>query len=169
MFENGIRGGVSIISTRYGKSNNKYMGDSFDSSKPSKYVQYLDANNLYGWAISKSLPTHGFKWMEEDKRNNWKNYSCILEVDLEYPKSLHDLHNDYPLAPEQIEVNKVKKLIPNLGYKKNYVIHYENLKQYLNLGLELVKIHRGIKFEECPWLKKYINLNTNLTLSHTGR
>ena len=112
--------------------------------------------------MSKSLPAHGFKWMEEDERNNWKNYSCILEVDLEYPKSLHDLHNDYPLAPEQIEVMKVKKLIPNLGDKKNYVIHYENLKQYLNLGLELVKIHRGIKFEESPWLKKYINLNTNL-------
>ena len=162
MFENGIRGGVSMSSTRYGKSNNKYMGDSFDSSKPSKYIQYLDANNLYGWAMSKSLPTHGFKWMEEDERNKWKNYSCILEVDLEYPKSLHDLHNDYPLAPEQIEVNKVKKLISNLGYKKNYVIYYENLKQYLNLALDLVKIHRGIKFKESPLLKKYINLNTNL-------
>ena len=118
MVEKDIRGGVSMISTRYGKANNKYMGDSLDSSEPSKYIQYLDANNLYAWAMSKSLPTHGFKWMEEDERNNWKNYSCILEVDLEYPKSLHDLHNDYPLAPEQIEVNKVKKLIPNLGDKK---------------------------------------------------
>ena len=162
MVEKGIRGGVSMISTRYGKANNKYMGDSFDSNKPSKYIQYLDANNLYGWAMSKFLPTHGFKWMEEDERNNWKNYSCILEVDLEYPKSLHDLHSDYPLAPEQIEVNKVKKLIPNLGDKKKYVIHYENLKQYLNLGLELVKIHRGIKFEESPWLKEYIALNIDL-------
>ena len=162
MVEKGIREGVSMISTRYGKANNKYMGDSFDSSEPSKYIQYLDANNLYGWTVSKSLPTHGFKWMEEDKRNNWKNYSCILEVDLEYPKSLHDLHNDYPLAPEQIEVNKVKKLIPNLGDKKKYVIHYENLKQYLNLGLKLTHIHRGIKFEESPWLKKYIALNTDL-------
>ena len=162
MVEKGIRGGVSMISTRYGKANNKYMGDSFDSSEPSKYIQYLDANNLYGWAMSKSLPTHGFKWMEEDERNNWKNYSCILEVDLEYPKSLHDLHNDYPLAPEQVEVNKVKKLIPNLGDKKKYVIHYENLKQYLNLGLKLGKIHRGIKFEESLWLKKYIALNTDL-------
>ena len=71
--------------------------------------------------------------MKKRKKNNWKNYSCILEVDLEYPKSLHDLHNDYPLAPEQIVVNKVKKLIPNLEDKKKYVIHYENLKQYLNL------------------------------------
>ena len=112
--------------------------------------------------MSKSLPTHGFKWMEEDEKNNWKNYFCILEVDLEYPKSLHDLHNDYPLAPEQIVVNKVEKLIPNLGDKKNYVNHYENLKQYLNLGLKLTHIHRGIKFEESPWLKSYIDINTDL-------
>ena len=85
-----------------------------------------------------------------------------MEVDLEYPKKLHDLHNDYPLAPEQIKVNKVEKLIPNLWNKKNYVIHYENLKQYLNLGLKLTHIHRGIKFKESQWLKKYIALNTDL-------
>ena len=114
MVENGIRGGVSMISTRYGKANNKYTGDKFDTNKLSKYIAYLDANNLYGWAMSKPLPTHDFKWMEEDERNKWKNYSCILEVDLEYPRSLHDLHSDYPLAPEQIEVNEVYKLIPNL-------------------------------------------------------
>ena len=71
-------------------------------------------------------------------------------------------HNNYPLAPERIEVNKVDKLIPNLGYKEKYIIHYENLKQYLSLGLKLVKIHSGIKFKESPWLKKYIDLNTNL-------
>ena len=93
---------------------------------------------------------------------NWENHSCILEVDLEYPKSLHDLHSDYPLAPEQIKVNKVDKLIPNLWNKKKYVIHYENLKQYLSLGLELNKIHRGIKFEESQWLEKYITLNIEL-------
>ena len=91
-----------------------------------------------------------------------KNYSCILEVDLEYPRSLHDLHNDYPLALEQIEVNKVDKLIPNLWNKKKYVIHYENLKQYFSLGLKLTHIHRGIKFEESQWLEKYITLNTEL-------
>ena len=162
MFEGGIRGGVSMISNRYGKANNKYMGNNFDSNKPSKYIQYLDANNLYGWAMSKPLPTHGFEWMNVNELKTWENYSCILEVDLEYPKSLHDLHNDYPLAPEKIKVNKVDKLIPNLNNKKKYVIHYENLKQYLNLGLKLTKIHSGIKFKESPWLKKYIDLNTNL-------
>ena len=162
MVEKGIRGGVSMVSNRYGKANNKYMGDKFVASESSKYIMYLDANNLYGWAMSKPLPTHGFKWMGESELENWEKHSCILEVDLEYPKSLYDLHNDYPLAPEQIEVNKVNKLIPNLRDKKNYVIHYENLKQYLSLGLRLVKIHSGIKFVESPWLKKYIDLNTNL-------
>ena len=73
--------------------------------------------------MSRSLPTHDFKWMKMNELEIWEKHSCILEVDLEYPKSLHDLHNDYPLAPEQIVVNKVKKLIPNLGDKKKYVIH----------------------------------------------
>ena len=162
MVEKDIRGGVSMVSNRYGKANNKYMGDKFNYNEPSKYIQYLDANNLYGWAISKPLPTHGFKWMKTSELETWELHSCILEVDLEYPKKLHDLHNDYPLAPEQIEVNKVEKLIPNLWNKKKYVIHYENLNQYLNLGLKLTHIHRGIKFEESEWLKKYIALNTDL-------
>ena len=160
--EKGIKGGVSMISNRYGKANNKYMSDKFNSNEPSKYIQYLDANNLYGWAMSKPLPTHGFKWMKTSELETWGLYPCILEVDLEYPKELHDLHNDYPLAPEQIEVNKVEKLIPNLWNKKNYVIHYKNLKHYLKLGLKIINIHRGIKFEESEWLKKYIALNTDL-------
>ena len=162
MIEEGIRGGVSMISNRYGKANNKYMGKSFNEKEPSKYKQYLDANNLYGWAMSKPLPTHGFEWMKVDELETWELHSCILEVDLEYPKSLHDLHNDYALAPEQIMVNKTSKLIPNLGDKKKYILHYENLKQYLELGLKLTNIHSGIKFKESPWLEKYISLNTKL-------
>ena len=162
MVEKGIRGGVSMITNRYGKANNKYMGDKFNPSEPSKYLTYLDANNLYGAAMSMKLPTHGFKWMNKYELNNLENYSCILEVDLEYPKELHDLHNDYPLAPEQIEVNKVEKLIPNLRYKEKYVLHHKNLKQYLDIGLELTCIHRGIKFEESEWLKPYIDMNTKL-------
>ena len=162
MTENGIRGGVSMISNRYGKSNNKYMGDKYNPNEPSKYITYLDANNLYGWAMSKPLPTHSFEWMESSELKNWRNYSCILEVGLEYTKELHDLHNDYPLAPERVVVNKIEKLIPNLRNKEKYVLHRENLKQYLSLGLKLTKIHRGIKFEESRWLEKYISLNTDL-------
>ena len=85
MVEKGIRGGVSMISNRYGKANNKYMGKSFKESEPSKYITYLDANNLYGWAMSKPLPTHGFKLIKVSELETWENYSCILEVDLEYP------------------------------------------------------------------------------------
>ena len=162
MIEKGIRGGVSMISNRHGKANNKYMGESFIDTMISIYIMYLDANNLYGWAMSKLLPTHGFEWMKVDELETWELYSCILEVDLEYPKNLHDLHNDYPLAPEQIMVNKTSKLIPNLGDKKKYVLHYQTLKQYLRLGLKLTHIHRGIKFKESPWLEKYISLNTKL-------
>ena len=91
MVEKGIRGGISMVSNRYGKANNKYMGDSFDVKEPSKYITFLDANNLCGWAMSKPLPTHDFKWMNESELETWGKHTCILEVDLEYPQSLHDL------------------------------------------------------------------------------
>src|ERR1043165_3034274 len=169
MIKKGIRGGVSTISNRYGKANNEYMGEEFDSSKPSTFITYLDANNLYGWAMSKPLPTHGFKWMSDDELNNWRTIPCILEVDLEYPHDLHDLHNDYPLAPESVKPvgSDVPKLIPNLNDKTKYVLHYENLKLYESLGLKLTKIHRGIRFEESAWLKTYIDLNTSLRTKAT--
>ena len=83
-----------------------------------------------------------------------------MEVDLEYPRSLHDLHSDYPLAPEQIQVNKVDKLIPNLWNKKK--------TSNLSLELKLTHIHRGIKFEESQWLKRYIDLNTELRTTATN-
>ena len=154
MIRKGIRGGISMISNRYGTSNNKYMGSAYDESKESTYIQYLDANNLYGWAMSKPLPTHDFKWMNENELTDWRSITanadegCILEVDLDYPKHLHDDHSDYPLAPERTIIDGVEKLIPNLNNKKNYVIHYENLKLYERLGLKITKIHRGIKFQE---------------------
>ena len=167
MVEKGIRGGVSMISTRYGKANNPYMKD-YDPNQPTKFISYLDANNLYGWAMCKPLPTEDFEWMEKEELNNWENQPCILEVDLEYPEKLHDLHNDYPLAPERLIVNKVEKLIPNLNDKTKYVIHHETLKLYLSLGLKLTKIHRGITFEESAWLKPYIDLNTDLRAKATN-
>ena len=167
MIEKGIRGGVSMISTRYGKANNPYMKD-YDPDQPNKFISYLDANNLYGWAMCKPLPTKGFRFMNKEEMKDWKNQPCILEVDLEYPEHLHNLHNDYPLAPERITVNKVEKLIPNLNNKTKYVIHHETLKLYLSLGLKLTKIHRGIKFDESAWLKPYIDLNTDLRAKATN-
>ena len=171
MIEKGIRGGIRIISNRYGKANNKYMKD-FNKMEPSKYLMYVDANNLYGWAMSEKLPVHSFKWMSNKEIENlfnnqivqvWEKTPCILEVDLTYPEELHDLHNDYPLCPERVECDKgVKKLIPNLRNKNNYVVHYKNLMQCLRLGMKLKKIHRGIKFIEAAFLKPYIDKNTNL-------
>ena len=162
MFEKGIRGGISMISNRFGQANNKYMEEKFDSSQPSKFISYLDANNLYGWAMLKPLPVGDFKWMNKEELENWMDYPCVLEVDLEYPGELHDAHNDYPLAPERLQINKVEKLIPNLSDKTKYVLHRENLKLYLELGLKLKHIHRGIRFREKPWMKSYIELNTDL-------
>ena len=172
MFEKGIRGGISMISNRYGEANNKYIGHSFNKNKLKKYLMYLDANNLYGCAMSEKLPIHSFKWLtsgEMEKLFNnqvvqiWEKTPCILEVDLEYPENLHDLHNDYPFCPERVECkNGVEKLIPNLRDKTKYVIHYKNLIQCLKAGLKLKKIHRGIKFIESEWMKPYIEMNTNL-------
>ena len=171
MVEKGIRGGISIISNRYEKANNKYMKD-FNKKEASKYLMYVDANNLYGAAMSEKLPVHSFKWMSNKEIENlfnnqivqvWEKTPCILEVDLEYPEELHDLHNDYPLCPERVECDKgVKKLIPNLRNKNNYVVHYKNLMQCLRLGMKLKKIHRGIKFIECDFLKPYIDKNVIL-------
>jgi len=118
--------------------------------------------------MSQDLPTSSFDWMTECELTSWRTFSkaegvgCILEVDLEFPDEFHDFHNDYPLAPENIKVNKVHKLIPNLNNEKKYVVYYKNLQLYERLGLRISKYHRGIKFKESRWLKKYIDLNTEL-------
>ena len=164
--ERGIRGGVSSIMKRYSKANHKYLKD-YNPKKPNKHILYLDANNLYGWAMSKPLPHKNFRWMNEKELNNWKSMPCILEVDLEYPEELHDLHNEYPLAPEKITIGKVEKLVPNLNNKKNYVLHHESLKLYLKHGLKLTKIHKGITFEERAFMKSYIDLNTDMRTKGT--
>ena len=177
MFERGIRGGISHISKRYSEANNKYM-KKFNPEKPSKYIQYLDANNLYGWAMSQNLPTHGFKWMKNinkdkvmdilEKANNSmtnkgkKGY--IFEVDLAYPKKLWEKNNDYPLAPEKMEVNKVEKLICHFKPRKNYVVHYRSLRQYLEMGMKITAVHRGISFKQSPWMAPYIKKNTDLRM-----
>ena len=148
MIESGIRGGIATISRRHANANNEYMGTEFDPAEKSKFISHLDANNLYGWAVSKQLPTSGFKWKNDNELDDWKHLCCFLEVDLEYAEDLHSLHNDYPLAPKRIKIRNVEKLIPNLNNKTNYDVHYENLKLYESPGLKIIKIHRGIKLEE---------------------
>ena len=99
--------------------------------------------------------------MTDDELDDSIHLSCFLEVDLEYPEDLHDLHNDYPFAPERANIGNIEQRISNLHNKTNYVLHYENLKLYESLGLKIIKIHRGIKFEESAWMEEYINLNTS--------
>ena len=184
MREKGLRGGISMVSNRYCKANNPLLED-YSEDEPNSYIMYLDANNLYGWAMKNYLPTGGFKWSStsiDDILHHPVDHSVgyICEVDLEYPSQIHDLHNDYPLAPEKLEVRsewlsqyqqslepttsslKVKKLVPNLMPKEKYVLHYRNLQLYISLGLKVKQLHRVIRFNQKPWMAPYIKLNTEL-------
>ena len=151
----------------------------YNPNEESSFIQYLDANNLYGWAMSQQLPTHGFKWMRNitkekvmeilDKEShsmiNIGKKGYIFEVDLEYPPHLWETHNEYPLAPEKMNVNGVEKLICHFKPRKNYVVHYRNLRQYLELGMRITAVHRGISFYQSSWMEPYITKNTELRKS----
>ena len=173
MFEWGIRGGIIQAVRKYASANNKYMGDKFNPNEDTTYLQYLDANNLYGWAMSQPLPAGGFKWVDvnpneipELATRTDKGY--LLEVDVSYPKELHNPHNDLPFMCERMEINGVEKLVPNLRDKKNYVIHIQALNQALQHRLRLDGIHQAIEFDQSPWLKTYIDFNTQLRRAATN-
>ena len=174
MFERGVRGGITQAVRKYASAINKYMEDRFDPRFESSYLQYLDANNLYGWAMSQPLPTGGFKWVDvnpneisELATRTDKGY--ILEVDVSYPKELHNSHNDVPFMCERMEITSgVERLVPNLRDKRNYVIHIQALNQALQHGLRLDGIHRAIEFDQSPWLKTYIDFNTQLRTAATN-
>ena len=190
MIEKGLRGGMTQCSYKKVEANNKYMNETYDENKPSSFISYFDANNLYGLAMTKKLPYDNFKWdysfLTDKKILNYDEDSdegYILEVDLQYPEQLHDLHKDYPLAPEIMSVSEdmlskhqkelhykyygkeakdedTKKLILSLMDKKKYVLHISALKFYLQHGLKLKKIHRIISFKQSNFLKPYIDFNT---------
>ena len=191
MFELGTRGGVSMVSKKYSKANDKYLDD-FDETLPSSYIMYVEKTNLYGHSMQQPLPTGFMKFLtgEELKRfDPQKITECselgyICEVDLEYPTNLQDSHNCYPLAPEQKQMDeedvspfsrslwrelhggktkiKTEKLIPTLENKKNYIVHYTTLALYCELGFKITKIHRVLEFHQSPWLKPYIDFNSNM-------
>ena len=147
-----------------------YISKRYSKNDENTEMMYWDKNNLYGWVMIQDFPHSSFKFLSKEEVNNFNLDSIaensligyILKVDLEYCKELHDSHSDYPLCPEKIEINYdmlsryckdiadwydikvcgVKKLVPNLGDKIRYVVHYKNLKYYLSLGMKLVKIHR---------------------------
>ena len=143
MIEKGIRGGICHAILRYAKANNKYMKD-YNKDEEESFLQYDDANNLYGFAMIQQLPVNRFDWVEDLSKidedfiknhdeNSDKGY--ILQVDGEYPKNLHDLHSDLPFSPERMKINKCNKLVCNLYDKKSYVVHIKSLKPALNHGL----------------------------------
>ena len=189
-----LRGGICVIVKRFAKANNPYLGSKYDPTKPTSYIIYWDANNLYGYAMSVPLPVGNYKWLTEEEISDFttdkiKNMyedqpiGYFIECDLEYPKSKHDEHNEYPLAPERLAtrvemLSKTQmkllrsynishrlhhtKLIPNLMDKKKYFCHYMNLQFYISHGLKLTKVHRVISFDQSRWLQPYIQLNQRL-------
>ena len=171
MIEEGIRGGMCQSTHRYAKANNKYMKN-YDKNIESSYLTYLDANNLYGWAMSQKLPVNGFMWyndhLSDFNEEFIKNYdeksdeAYFIEVDIEYPKQLFGSHKKLPFLPERRKLEKVEKLGCSIEDKEKYVIHIRALKQALNNGLKLKKVHRVIKFKQKAWLKPYIDMNTKL-------
>ena len=185
--EKGIRGGISMVSKRHAKANNPFCSE-YNPTKPNTWIEYLDANNLYAWSMMQCLPKGNFEWVEAENIKEVLTappdspIGYILEVDLQYPKELHDSHSDYPLAPESLCVpenwfsdyqhnllkklqhkyTECKKLVPNLHNKEKYVLHYRNLQYYLKQGMILGKVHRILKFSQSAWMAPYINLNTEL-------
>ena len=123
-------------------------------NKEPSYLHYWNVNNLYGWVMSQKLSVNIFEWIKDTSQFNEdfiKNYNeesdegYFLEVDVQYLEKLHELHNDLPFLPERMKIEKVEKLVANLHDKTEYVIHIRNLKQALNHGLVLKKVHRVIK------------------------
>ena len=169
-YEEGISGGICNKVHSYAEANNKYMKN-YDKNKESSFLMYVDANNLYGWTMSKKLPVDGFKWVDdlsmftEDFIKSYDEESDVgylLVVDIEYPKTLHMLHSDLPFLPEKTKINKCAKLVCNLNDKENYSIHTVALKQALNHVLVFKRVHSVISFRQEAWLKPYIDLNTEL-------
>ena len=169
-YEQSIRGGICNKVHSYAEANNKYMKN-YDKNKESSFLVYVDANNLYGWALSKKLPVDGFKWVDdlsmftEDFIKNYDeegDVGYLLVVDIEYPKTLGMLHSGLPFLPEKIKINKCPKLVCNVTDKENYSIHIAVLKQALNHGLKLIRVHSIISFRQDARLKPYIDLNTEL-------
>ena len=147
----------------------KYMKN-HDKNIESSYLMYLDAKNLYGWAMSQKLAVNGFKWEYElsrfnerfiKKYNEDSDIGYFLEVDVESPKKLFNSHKDLPFLPERRKLQKVEKLVCSIEDKEN-VIHVKALKQALNHGLILTRVHRVIQFNQEAWLKVHIDMNTKL-------
>ena len=195
MNENGIRGGITQLIKKYSSANNKYMPN-YNPKVLSSFLMYLDANNLYGYAMCRKLPLNKFKWVDNANELITKefilNYNeetnatgYLLDVDIEYPKELHNNHSDFPFLPVKNKLNKsttryskaiqnqrkrnseflpkqTEKLLYTIEDKDRYIAQTTLVQQALKYGLELKKVHRAISFYQSKFLKPYIMLNTNL-------
>ena len=172
MIVKGIIGGICQAVYRHVKANNKYMKN-YDKITESSYSEYVDSNNLYGWAMSQKLALDRFEWVKGNDLSKFnesfmKNYDensgkgYILEVDVKYPKHLHKLHSDLPFLPERKKIEKCNKLVCTLEDKENNVVHIRALKKTLNHGLILKKVHTVIQFNQEAWLNPYIDMNIEL-------
>ena len=170
MAEKGIRGRIYLSIYRYVKANNKYLEDD-DRGKELSYIEHLDLNNLYDWAMLQKFPVDNFKWIKDTSQFNedfTKDYNeesvkrYFLEVDVQYIEKLYGLHNDLPFSPERMKIKKVEKLVADLHDKTEYFIHIRNSKQGLNHGLVLKGVHRVMKFNQNALPKPYIDINTDL-------
>ena len=188
--QKGIRGGFSVINTKLSLANNEFCGELYDSSKPKSYMLYLDANNLYSKALSYKLAFSDYEWLSQEEMNKIDfetlspedDIGYIVEVDLSYPDKIHDETADFPFCLEKMNIkeemlssysqnlkNKLgvkhsvgQKLVGTLYDKKNYIIHSRLLSFFLNNGMKLTKIHRGVKFYQKEWLKDYMDKNTKM-------
>ena len=170
MIEKGIRVSICQATYRNAKANNKYMKN-YDKNIESSYIEYLYANHLYRQAMSQKLPVNGFKGvndLSQFKQSFIKNYDensdigYFLEVDIDCPKELFNFYKDLPFLPKRKKVKKVEKLICSIEDKNNYVIQIRALKQALNHGLKLKRLHRIIQFKQKACLKIYIDMNTEV-------
>ncbi|XP_025407099.1 uncharacterized protein LOC112681055 [Sipha flava] len=170
MLEEGIRGGICQSVKRYVKANIPNIENvDFNENKPNTWIAYLDCVNLYGKSMLSALPYQNFEWFENltldvTKIDDNSEYGYILEVDTDYSKSLHKIHNEFPFLPHNTYPpnSKVKKLLTTLTPKKNYVVHYRNLKQAIANGINVTKVHRIIRFKQSKWMASYVELCTNM-------
>ena len=185
----GMRGGMSVVSKRYSKANHPSLGNKCDPSELFKFLLFIDANNLYGKVMMDYLPVGGFRCMKPEELTKEYicalpadgDYACFVQCTLIYPPILHDLHDDYPLAPVKRKIryedmspvarqmcdrHKLKgslnneKLIGTFEVRRDYVLHYRNLQLYLKLGMKVVEFKAGLFFRQAPVMKSYIEFNS---------
>ncbi|HYS61174.1 MAG TPA: hypothetical protein VEM27_11320, partial [Gemmatimonadales bacterium] len=192
--ERALRGGITQCISRFEEANNIYTSseqsfldktineESISNVEPNKTneksILYIDCNNLYGWALCEALPYSGFTWIQDTEFNKFTpelimqlpengSEGYYFQVDLKYPKELHDAHNEFPFCPEKKKSvqGTVDKLLCTLEDKTDYVLHYRMLQLCLKHGLQVEKIKKILKFNQSPYLRPYIELNTSLCQS----